>query len=91
MARRLPPHSTFAYKQIGNQDVLFDIYLPEVPSSGSLKRNETVSVPAVVYFHGGGLTVGNRESWFPFWLHSRRQNVNWQRLVSNLVALQVEQ
>ncbi|ESK95172.1 hypothetical protein Moror_13807 [Moniliophthora roreri MCA 2997] len=26
---------------------------------------------AVVYFHGGGLTVGTRESWFPVWLLNR--------------------
>lgn len=28
-------------------------------------------VPGVVYFHGGGLTVGNRNSWFPNWLKSQ--------------------
>jgi len=72
MARCLPPHFTLAYKQVGTQDVLFDIYLPEIPP---LEGNGTVSVPAVVYFHGGGLTVGNRESWFPFWLHSRRKAI----------------
>ncbi|KAJ6611411.1 Alpha/Beta hydrolase protein [Mycena sp. CBHHK59/15] len=27
--------------------------------------------PAIVYFHGGGLTVGNRRSWFPTWLKDR--------------------
>ena len=32
-------------------------------------------VPAVVYFHGGGLTVGNRNSWFPNWLKSQCNNI----------------
>jgi len=73
MARPLPPHFTLAYKQVGSRDVLFDIYLPEIPS---FEGNGIVPVPAVVYFHGGGLTVGNRESWFPFWLHSRRKATN---------------
>ncbi|KAI0755059.1 alpha/beta-hydrolase [Daedaleopsis nitida] len=30
-----------------------------------------VDLPAIVYFHGGSLTVGNRRSWFPSWLHQR--------------------
>lgn len=46
-----------------------DVYLPnshsnDAPTSGG----NDAGVPAVVYFHGGGLVVGDRKSWFPEWL-----------------------
>ncbi|KAJ3575349.1 hypothetical protein NP233_g1159 [Leucocoprinus birnbaumii] len=65
----LPPHSTVPYKRIGENDVYFDIYPPIVTVEDD--STPTRSVPAVIYFHGGGLTVGNRESWFPSWLYRR--------------------
>ena len=50
-----------------------DVYLPGFPSSGtSASGDDGVEIPVVVYFHGGGLVVGNRKSWFPGWLHSKR-------------------
>ena len=55
---------TFTYKVVEYHPILFDIYHPRL-SSGS---HEMITVSAVVYFHGGGLTVGNRKSWFPLWL-----------------------
>lgn len=69
MAPELPPHTTISYKKIGDQDVYFDLYSPLAgltPAAG-----EIVAVPAVVYFHGGGLTVGTRASWFPYWIHGK--------------------
>lgn len=57
---------TVAYKTVNEQDVLLDLYPPD-PLAGPLLRP---SVPAIIYFHGGGLTVGNRQSWFPGWLQS---------------------
>ena len=51
-----------------------DVYLPEKPHSNdtSIPGDDRVEVPAVVYFHGGGLLVGNKKSWFPEWLRSQR-------------------
>ncbi|KAF9449114.1 alpha/beta-hydrolase [Macrolepiota fuliginosa MF-IS2] len=71
MAQNLPPHTTVVYKKI---DVKFDFYPPSI---GSGSAGEELRVPVVVYFHGGGLTVGNRESWFPYWLHKRSVNLGF--------------
>ncbi|KAF8157979.1 Alpha/Beta hydrolase protein [Crassisporium funariophilum] len=56
--------------------VTLDVYLPpqtqadeSLPTEGYSLSNSLI--PAVIYFHGGGLTVGNKDSWFPFWLHKR--------------------
>ncbi|KAL4250654.1 AB hydrolase superfamily protein [Abortiporus biennis] len=55
---------TFDYKRVNEASIRIDIYPPaQIHSSGK--------VPALVYFHGGGLTVGNRNSWFPTWLRDR--------------------
>jgi len=59
---------TLSYKQVAGNPVLLDVYPP--PSHP--KNDETIPlIPAVVYFHGGGLAVGNRQSWFPTWLYER--------------------
>ncbi len=54
--------TTVAYKQVGDLTLYIDVYPPTLKSDGP--------VPAVVYFHGGGMTVGDRASWFPTWLQS---------------------
>ncbi|KAJ7022743.1 alpha/beta-hydrolase [Mycena alexandri] len=54
------------YKTIGPTRVLLNVYPPDLKPESPHPR-----VPAVVYFHGGGLTVGNRTSWFPTWLKAR--------------------
>jgi len=46
-----------------------DVYLPDSNSSSDTSDSKD-GIPAVVYFHGGGLLVGDRKSWFPEWLHS---------------------
>lgn len=69
MVQNLPPHTSLVYKKIGDQDVNLDIYPPTITSVPA-QIDSIMIVPALVYFHGGGLTVGNRTSWFPFWLHS---------------------
>ncbi|KAI0632357.1 alpha/beta-hydrolase [Trametes polyzona] len=56
--------STFAYKNVDGLPVHVDVYPPA-------SRVNQEHHPAVIYFHGGGLTVGNRSSWFPSWLHRR--------------------
>ncbi|KAI0040876.1 alpha/beta-hydrolase [Auriscalpium vulgare] len=59
----MQPSITVPYKQVDDQvSLLIDIYLPDALSE---------PVPAIVYFHGGGLTVGDRTSWFPTWIATR--------------------
>ncbi|KAK0504296.1 Alpha/Beta hydrolase protein [Armillaria luteobubalina] len=59
-------YSTIVYKMIGDLKLHFDLYHPRLEA-----HPQSTKVPAVVYFHGGGLTVGNRKSWFPYWLCKR--------------------
>ncbi|KAG6919244.1 hypothetical protein DXG01_008040 [Tephrocybe rancida] len=54
-------------------DINLDVYPPAFVTGNDTKS----TVPAVVYFHGGGLTVGNRGSWFPTWLHNRTTNAGY--------------
>ncbi|KAH8104539.1 alpha/beta-hydrolase [Cristinia sonorae] len=54
---------TITYKHVDGHPILADVFLP------STARHD--KVPALVYFHGGGLTVGDRRSWFPSWLKDR--------------------
>ncbi|KAJ3988041.1 Alpha/Beta hydrolase protein [Lentinula detonsa] len=65
---------TYVYKTLhspGDEHipVLLDIYLPPVVSN--VATGDSLTLGALVYFHGGGLTVGNRMSWFPTWLQKR--------------------
>ncbi|KDQ25694.1 hypothetical protein PLEOSDRAFT_1045533 [Pleurotus ostreatus PC15] len=50
--------------------MLLDLYLPEVHLSPEA-QTRLPQIPAVIYFHGGGMTVGDRKSWFPLWLQQR--------------------
>ncbi|KAJ7701466.1 Alpha/Beta hydrolase protein [Mycena rosella] len=54
------------YKKIDQTPIYFNVYPPALQPQSPYPR-----LPAVVYFHGGGLTVGNRTSWFPNWLKAR--------------------
>ena len=57
---------TFTYKSVDGHSISVDVYPPTlVPGHRTVPK-----VPAVVYFHGGGLAVGDRASWFPSWLQS---------------------
>ena len=60
MAEVIP--TTVTYKKLGDLTLHIDVYPPTPRFDGP--------VPAVVYFHGGGMTAGDRASWFPTWLHS---------------------
>jgi len=63
---------TFTYKEVDGISIMLDVYLPpDNVSQQHTDRPDAKHCPAVVYFHGGGLTVGNRRSWFPAWLTSR--------------------
>jgi acetyl esterase/lipase len=68
---------TFAYKTVEGAQIHLDIYSPSFahhdngdPNGNANSNAGPATVPLVLYFHGGGLTVGNRKSWFPMWLHS---------------------
>lgn len=68
MPLNFPLHTTVVYKNIRGHKVSLDVFRPiirAIPDDVS-----QCHVPALVYFHGGGLTVGTRKSWFPYWLHS---------------------
>ncbi|KAK7028854.1 hypothetical protein VNI00_014867 [Paramarasmius palmivorus] len=56
---------TLAYKTCKDTTIKLDIYPPNPSTQSGPLRS------AVVYFHGGGLTVGTRKSWFPVWLYNR--------------------
>lgn len=61
------------YKKIGQIPVRLNVYYPpNLDSSSAHPGSPHPRLPAVVYFHGGGLTVGNRTSWFPTWLKGLR-------------------
>lgn len=53
------PH-TFIYSRAGGLDIHLDIYLPAPSSSLNAPL-----IPAVVFFHGGGVFRGNRKSILP--------------------------
>lgn len=76
----LGERTTLCYKRITLMDQSSDLplYLDIHHPSWKKSDNELTPhhrsdllVPAVVYFHGGGLTVGNRDSWLPNWLKSQ--------------------
>ncbi|KAJ7451689.1 alpha/beta-hydrolase [Mycena latifolia] len=54
------------YKTVDQTPIHFNVYPPALQPQSPHPR-----LPAVVYFHGGGLTVGNRTSWFPNWMKDR--------------------
>ncbi len=56
--------ATFAYKQLGDLTLYIDVYPPTTTT------DSPGPVPAVVFFHGGGMTVGDRTTWLPKWLCS---------------------
>lgn len=59
---------TFIYKLVGDVDITFDLYPPALPVPIDSEADSVATLPLVVNFHGGGLTVGNTQSWFPSWL-----------------------
>ena len=50
---------TLAYRTLNTGDKIhLDVYLPS-------EGREALNVPGLVYFHGGGLISGNRQSFMP--------------------------
>lgn len=72
LSRMGPIPLSFAYKYKHGLPIHLDVFPPvlrqETNSKSGLESERGDQVPAVVFFHGGGLTVGNRTNWFPTWL-----------------------
>ena len=61
-----PDVVSLVYKHLSDGTPMhFSVY-PPTPS-----KDRHSAVPALIYFHGGGLVVGNRYSWHPEWLQSK--------------------
>ncbi|KAJ5744242.1 Alpha/Beta hydrolase protein [Penicillium manginii] len=64
MARQLPEGGqTLVYSTVDDHEIKLDYYLPRV--NGAL--------PAVIYYHGGGMTAGSRRGGLPRWLYAHCQ------------------
>ena len=60
MQATLPQPETLVYSTVDGHDIKLDYYLPRKPSG---------KVPAVIYYHGGGMTAGwRRGPGLPTWL-----------------------
>ncbi|KAL4807722.1 Alpha/Beta hydrolase protein [Aspergillus unguis] len=60
---------TVVYSSIDNHEVRLDFYLPPTP---------TGPLPAIIYYHGGGMTAGSRcEYPWPEWLYKHCQKKNY--------------
>lgn len=54
---------TLVYSVVDNHDIQLDYYLPP---------NATGTLPAVIYYHGGGMTAGSRRDFqFPRWIYGK--------------------
>ena len=76
------PDATVCYKTVKTDSlslpVLFDAYIPP-----SLEPNDAPA-PAVIYFHGGGMTVGNRQAWFPKWFYGEQTPVTQDASINRI-------
>ncbi|KAK7450583.1 hypothetical protein VKT23_012892 [Stygiomarasmius scandens] len=61
---------SLVYKTVCGLPIKLDVYHPSNPEKVNIYKGVHL-VGALVYFHGGGLTSGNRGSWFPSWLQER--------------------
>jgi acetyl esterase/lipase len=61
MLNNLPDSRTIVYSKADNLELKLNLYLP---------YNATGTLPAIICFHGGGLTVGDRHPglMMPVWL-----------------------
>jgi acetyl esterase/lipase len=65
MSFKLPKDGqTLVYSSAEEHDVKLDYYLPKA----------TGALPAILYYHGGGMTAGSRRSVpYPSWLYSKNR------------------
>ncbi|KAE9404896.1 alpha/beta-hydrolase [Gymnopus androsaceus JB14] len=61
---------TLTYKTVKNVPIQLDVY-PPTQAGDSTSVNGAGEIAAVLWFHGGGLTFGNRTNFFPKWLQTR--------------------
>lgn len=54
--------TTLVYSHVDNLDIRLDI---DFPSKG---KSVESTIPALIFFHGGGLVGGNRQSFIPMQL-----------------------
>lgn len=52
----MSPTTTLVYSHVNNLDIRLDIDFP------SQEKSTNSSIPALIFFHGGGLIGGNRQS-----------------------------
>lgn len=64
-----PCYCTCAFKESDGDKVELDIYLPPEGTEANLSKDNLR--PAIVFFHGGGLIVGEKDSWFPYWIYGQ--------------------
>ncbi|KAI1858288.1 uncharacterized protein JN550_012819 [Neoarthrinium moseri] len=58
-------HQTLVYSEVDGHEIKLDYWLP---------RNANGALPAVIYYHGGGMTAGSRRSFdFPHGMHTLDQ------------------
>jgi len=58
---------TITYRRVGDLDIKLDVSVPPSATTGSV-------LPAVVYFHGGGLLSGGRneeDAYTPLWFKGK--------------------
>lgn len=60
---------TVCYKLVSGIPILLDVYLPPLQATQGGDAKE-VLLPFIIYFHAGGLSFGNKKSYFPTWLYS---------------------
>jgi acetyl esterase/lipase len=61
---------TVIFKSIQALNLCVDVYPPRLSTCNSVvPEGDVPAVPVILYFHGGGMTVGDRNSWFPTWLY----------------------
>lgn len=56
------------YKKVGDVPIHLNVYPPELLEEQAAGNASAPRLPAVCYFHGGALCVGNRTTWFPEWM-----------------------
>jgi hypothetical protein len=61
--------TTLVYSRVGDLEIRLDIDFP------SRKKSTDSIIPALIFFHGGGLVGGNRQSFIPIQL-KRKSNLS---------------
>ncbi|KAF8815572.1 alpha/beta-hydrolase [Phlegmacium glaucopus] len=67
-------YTTLSYKRLpSGKEVLLDFYPPKISGDASPIK----TIPAIIFFHGGGLIMGNRREFFPAWLQKRANSLGY--------------